>query len=133
MIVLDGAHNGASAEAFARTLGEHVRGGPVHLVIGMHGDKEIAATLRPLLAIATTVIATRSTSPRALPAEELAARCRRAGAAAVRASSSVAEAIRDARARAGARGIVAVTGSLAVVGEARTALGLGVAEELWAR
>ena len=131
-IILDGAHNGASAEAFARTLGEHARGRPVHLVIGMHGDKEIAATLRPLLAIATAVVATQSTSPRALPAEELAARCRRAGAVAVQASSSVEEAIRSARTRAGAGSIVAVTGSLAVVGEARTALGLGVAENLWA-
>jgi len=98
----------------------------------MHGDKEIAATLRPLLAIATAVVATQSTSPRALPAEELAARCRRAGAVAVQASSSVEEAIRSARTRAGAGSIVAVTGSLAVVGEARTALGLGVAENLWA-
>jgi len=131
-IVLDGAHNGASAEAFARTLAQQIRGTPVHLVIGMHGDKEIAATLRPLLTIATTVIATQATSPRALPAEELAARCRRAGAATVHAVSSVDEAIRAARARAGAGGIVAVTGSLAVIGEARTALGLGVAEDLWA-
>jgi len=50
----------------------------------------------------------------------------------VHAVSSVDEAIRAARARAGAGGIVAVTGSLAVIGEARTALGLGVAEDLWA-
>lgn len=131
-IVLDGAHNGASAEAFARTLAEHLAGRPVHLVIGMHGDKEIAATLRPLLAIASAVIATQSRSPRALPVEQLAARCRRAGATAVQAISPVEQAIRAARARAGAAGIVAVTGSLAVVGEARTALGLGVAEDLWA-
>lgn len=130
-IILDGAHNGASAEAFARTLGQQAPGLAVHLVIGMQGDKEIAATLRPLLAVATTVIATQSTSPRALPAAELAARCRRAGAVAD-AVPSVDDAIRVARARAGPSAIVAVTGSLAVVGEARTALGLGVAEELWA-
>lgn len=131
-IILDGAHNGASADAFARALGQQARGLAVHLVIGMHGDKEIAATLRPLVAIAATVIATQSTSPRALPAEELAARCRRAGAARVQAIPSVDKAIPAARGRAGALGIVAVTGSLAVVGEARTALGLGVVEELWA-
>lgn len=132
-IVLDGAHNGASALAFARTLREHAGDRPVHLVVGMHRDKEIAATLRPLLAIASSTTATRARSPRALSAEQLAARCRRAGAAAPRIAPSVEEALAVARSLAGSDGIVAVTGSLAVVGEARDALGLGAALELWPR
>ena len=133
MIVLDGAHNGASAQAFARTLREHAGDRPLHLVVGMHGDKEIAATLRPLLAIASSIIATRARSPRALSAGQLAARCRRAGAAAPRIAPSVEEALAVARALAGRDGIVAVTGSLALVGEARDALGLDAVLELWPR
>lgn len=132
-IVLDGAHNGASAQAFARTLREHAAGRPIHFVVGMHGDKEIAATLRPLLAIASSVTATRARSPRAVAAEQLAARCRRAGAAAPRMAASVDEALTIACALAGRDGIVAVTGSLALVGEARDALGLDAVLELWPR
>ena len=132
-IVLDGAHNGASAEALARTLRRYAGDRPVHLVVGMHGDKEIAATLRPLLTIASSVTATRARSPRALSAEQLAARCRRAGAAAPRSAPSVEEALAIARALAGSDGIVAVTGSLALVGEARAALGLDAVLELWPR
>jgi len=132
-IVLDGAHNGASAQALARTLRGHAADRPIHLVVGMHGDKEIAATLRPLLAIASSVTATRARSPRALAAEQLAARCRRAGAAAPRTAPSVDEALTIARALAGRDGIVAVTGSLALLGEARDALGLAAVLELWPR
>jgi len=36
-----------------------------------------------------------------------------------------------ARADAGPRGLVCVTGSLALAGDARTALGLGPADRLW--
>ena len=128
--VLDGAHNDASAVAFARTLRAYAAGRPVALVVGMHADKEAEAVLRPLCAIATRAIATRSQSPRALPADEVAARCRQLGTP-TDVEPTVAGAIARARDLSGADTIVAVTGSLAVVGEARDVLGLPIVERLW--
>ncbi len=125
--VLDGAHNDASAEAFARTLLGFAAGRPVELIVGIHADKEVERTLGPLRAVAATVIATRSRSPRALPAEALAALC----GPGTRIAASVERAVARARAHAGPDTIVAVSGSLAVVGEARDALGLPVVEALW--
>ena len=128
--VLDGAHNDASAEAFAGALRSYAAGRPIDLVVGMHTGKEAEAVLRPLCAIAAQAIATRSQSPRALPPADIADLCRELGIA-TEVEPTVAGAI--ARARAASRGgsIVAVTGSLAVVGEARDALGLPIAERLW--
>jgi folylpolyglutamate synthase/dihydropteroate synthase len=64
------------------------------------------------------------TSPRALPAEALAAACRRIAGVEVAVASSVAAAIEQARRRAGEFGGVAVAGSFATASEARAALGL---------
>ena len=128
--VLDGAHNDASAEAFAAALRAHATGRPILLVAGMQADKDAEAILRPLRAIAARAIATRSSSPRALPPDEVAAVCRGLGLPAD-VEPDVASAIDRARAQSGPDTIVAVTGSLAVVGEARDALGLAVVERLW--
>lgn len=126
-VVLDGAHNGASAEALARELaGRHGR--RITLVIGINRDKDAAAVLRPLLPLARLIVVTNGSGPRALPATELAARCARRTSAPVETLVPVRAAL--ARARA-AGDPVCVTGSLALVGEARTALGLRPAARLW--
>jgi dihydrofolate synthase/folylpolyglutamate synthase len=128
--VLDGAHNDASAEAFAHTLTAYVGDRPVTLVVGMHADKEVEAVLRPLGSIASRAVATRSQSPRALPADDVAAFCRQLGMTTV-VDTSVAGAIARARDLSSDVAVIAVTGSLAVVGEARDALGLPIVERLW--
>jgi dihydrofolate synthase/folylpolyglutamate synthase len=128
--VLDGAHNDASAAALASTVRAYAAGRPITLVVGIQADKEADAVLEPLCALASQVIATRSRSPRALPAEDLAARCRRLGTVADIAPT-VDRAIARARQLSGGDAVVAVTGSLVVVGEARDVLGLPVAERLW--
>ena len=130
VFVLDGAHNDASAEAFAAELRRHAAGRPILLLVGLQADKEAEAVLRPLRAVATRAIATRSSSARALPPDEVAAICRGLGLAAD-VEPDVARAIDRARARSGTDTIVAVSGSLAVVGEARDALGLAIVERLW--
>src|SRR5205807_2151022 len=79
-VVLDGAHNGASATALAVSLRQFAAGRPVELVVGINRDKDARAVLRPLLAIAHRVWATQArSSPRALPAADLARQCRRLG------------------------------------------------------
>jgi dihydrofolate synthase/folylpolyglutamate synthase len=128
-VVLDGAHNGASAQALADTLESFVAGRELALVIGINRDKDATAVLRPLLKIGQQVWATQAAdNPRALPASELAQRCRRLGAH-VRAVDSLGVALDEAR--TGTTGVVCVTGSLMLVGQARGLLGLSPPERLW--
>jgi dihydrofolate synthase/folylpolyglutamate synthase len=127
-LVLDAAHNGASAEALAQTLATFARGRSVNLVIGINRDKDARAVLRPLLRHATHVWATQArNNPRALPATDLAALCQRLGAS-VHAEDDLSIAL--ARGRT-VPGIVCVTGSLMLVGQARATLGLPAPERLW--
>jgi dihydrofolate synthase/folylpolyglutamate synthase len=129
-IVLDGAHNGASAEALARTLRQERGGRRVVLVVGINRDKDARAVLRALARIASAIVATRSASGRASSAEDVARIATHLGRRAV-AAPDLTAALRIARASAGRNGLVCVTGSLALVGDARTALGLPPAERLW--
>ena len=138
-IVLDGAHNGASAEALARTLTVFAQDRPISLVVGINRDKDARAVVRPLLALAHNVWATQTRdNPRALDATTLGRLCRRLSAprqrdpsphsAAVHIEPDLATALKQAE-QAG--GIVCVTGSLLLVGQARAALGLSFPERLW--
>lgn len=129
-VVLDGAHNGASAEALAATLRSLPFDG-LALVIGINRDKDARAVLRPLLELAESVVATQTAdNVRALPAPELARLCRQLGHQA-QVETNVASAIAAARAAAGHGGVVCVTGSLMLVGQARATLGLEIPERLW--
>ena len=143
-IVLDGAHNGASADALAATLREFAGARPINLVIGINRDKDAHAVLRPLLALAASVWATQARhSPRALQAVELArlaggrgvhprapnaAELARLAGPRVHAEPDLGRAIAAARA---VPGVVCVTGSLLLVGQARDVLGLDPPERLW--
>jgi dihydrofolate synthase / folylpolyglutamate synthase len=128
-LVLDGAHNGASAAALAETLRAFAAGRPISLVVAINRDKDARAVLKPLLSVAHKVWATQtSNNPRALAAEDLARACRRLGSPAT-AEPALAVALRQARAEGG--GIVCVTGSLMLVGQARDALGMPAPERLW--
>jgi dihydrofolate synthase / folylpolyglutamate synthase len=127
-IIVDGAHNGASAEALVQTLAAYAAGRPVAVVVGINRDKDAPAVLRPLLGLTRTIWATQSAdNPRALPADELGRLCRRLGAD-VHVEPDLGAALAGA---AMAAGVVCVTGSLMLVGQARTALGLAVPERLW--
>jgi dihydrofolate synthase / folylpolyglutamate synthase len=128
-VVLDGAHNGASAVALADTLRAYARGRSIELVVGINRDKDARAVLRPLLAIADQIWATQTTeNPRALPAAELGRLCKRLGGQ-THVEPDLSHALE--RARQSAERIVCVTGSLLLVGQARSVLGLPVPEALW--
>lgn len=133
-VVLDGAHNDASARALAQTLATYAGGRPLSLVVGINRDKDLRGVLRPLLAGAASVWCTRAAGrARAADPALLAAVCTELGARDVRVAPTVAEAVSAARAEAPADGVVCVTGSLAVVGQARDALGIPPDEWLWER
>jgi dihydrofolate synthase/folylpolyglutamate synthase len=126
-VILDGAHNGASAEALAHTLQTYAAGRQINLVLGINRDKDARAVLRPLLPLAHTVWATQATdNPRALDAASLASWCRRLGK-----DAHVKPRPSAALAAARGTGLVCVTGSLVLVGQVRALLGLPIAERLW--
>ena len=118
-VVLDGAHNPDGAHALAVALRAEFPGERFVFVLGTMQDKDIAGMLGELAPIATRIIAVRSASPRAREPAEIAERVAELGLARD-AAANVAAGIAAAR---DAQRIV-VCGSLAVVAEARAALGL---------
>jgi dihydrofolate synthase / folylpolyglutamate synthase len=124
-IVLDGAHNGDSAAKLARALRAEWQFERLVLVLGVMHDKEIDTIFEALLPTAHAAVLTRSQHPRALlDLDALAELARPYQLDALERASAVAEALTTARRIAGPRDLICVTGSLAVVAEAREALGL---------
>lgn len=126
LIVLDGAHNPPGAEVVAETIEESFGAtGSVIFVVGMLAPHDPAVMLESLGAeTSALVIACAPKSPRAVPAEQVAHAARAMGVP-VEIVADVADAVTRARVVADDDDIVVVTGSLYVVGEARTALGVG--------
>jgi dihydrofolate synthase/folylpolyglutamate synthase len=125
LVVLDGAHNAAGAATAAQTLADDfdVEGETI-LVVGMLAPRDPASVLEALdAASADVVVACTPASPRALPAAEVAAAAARLGVPA-EVVPDVGRAVDRALERAGGSDAVLVTGSLYVVGAARTHLGL---------
>jgi dihydrofolate synthase/folylpolyglutamate synthase len=127
-VVLDGAHNDGSADALARTLTSQFPRKRIRFVLGVMKDKDARAVVRPLLPLASAVEVTAPKGVRGLPAPELARLIR---GVPVRVHRDLRAALSAARAAASASEIVCVTGSLALVGEARDALGIPVVERLF--
>jgi dihydrofolate synthase/folylpolyglutamate synthase len=123
LCILDGAHNPAGARAAAQTLAEEFPGSASRvLVMGLLAGRnpdEMLEALEPDKV--RLVVACPPPSPRALPTREIVAAAARAGLQAVEANS-VAEAVDRALDLAEPDDLVFVTGSLYVVGAARTAL-----------
>jgi dihydrofolate synthase/folylpolyglutamate synthase len=127
LCLLDGAHNDAGAYVLSAAIDEEF-GEVKHwtLVLGVLTPHDPFAFLEALdLPDVVRVVTCQSNSPRAVPASEVAAAAERAGLYA-EVGGSVADAVSRALAGSTAEDAVLVTGSLHVVGEARTALRRGV-------
>jgi dihydrofolate synthase / folylpolyglutamate synthase len=125
LVVLDGAHNVAGAQALARALAElHPEGGAV-AVVGMLQGRDPSAMFEALASGGvTSVVGCTAPSPRAIPAAELSEAARVVGLQA-QATDTVADAVTLALGRTPDTGMVVVTGSLYVVAVARTRLSSG--------
>jgi dihydrofolate synthase / folylpolyglutamate synthase len=123
LLMLDGAHNPAGAEALAVALREFFRWDRAHLVISVSDGKNLDGILAELAPIADVAYVARNAS---LRAGEIAPVADRLGAldVPVERFGSVAEALDAARAAAGPDDLILVTGSLYTVADARRALGL---------
>jgi dihydrofolate synthase/folylpolyglutamate synthase len=126
LIVVDGAHNGDSARRLRQALRDHLVFDRAILVMGVSGDKTIAAMAEELAPVTHLLIATRSQHPRAADPEAVAAAFAARGVASVT-YPNVAMALDRARALAEPGDLICVVGSLFVVAEAREqVLGLSV-------
>jgi len=72
-VILDGAHNPAGAQALATALEENFPGLAKTLIIGISSDKDKAGILKALTPLASRLILTASSNPRATPPDELRA------------------------------------------------------------
>ncbi len=122
-VIVDGAHNPAAALALRQALKSCRLKKPVALVAGFCGDKDAAGHLRELAPITRSAWAVPIANPRSLPPEQTAELMRMVGISSVNVSAVLTTALTDARQWATDNsGIVVVTGSLFLAGEALLAL-----------
>ncbi len=122
LIVLDGAHNPAGAEALAATMREVFSWQRLHLVLGVSANKDLDGILAPLAPLADRAYAAANESTRSGDAETLF-EALAAREVPVERFESVAAALDAAGASAGEDDLILVTGSLYTVADARRALG----------
>jgi dihydrofolate synthase/folylpolyglutamate synthase len=123
--VLDVAHNPAGAWALRSTLSAAYEGRPFTMVFGMLRDKAVAEVAEILFPIAEHVIVTHANNPRSATVEEIRQAAARV-ATDIREAPDVAAALQTAREIAGAAGLVVITGSIYIVGEAMQHLGTSI-------
>jgi dihydrofolate synthase/folylpolyglutamate synthase len=129
-VVVDAAHNVPGAVALAEALADSFTFSRAVGVVGILADKDAAGILAALDPVIDEVVVTRSSSPRALPVEDLAEIAAAVlGDDRVTAVDRLDEALdraielAEAGAPAGVGAGVLVTGSVTVAGEARLLLG----------
>ena len=115
--VLDVAHNPAGAWALRSALSTFYEDRPLTFVFGVMRDKAIAEIADILFPLAERVIATHADNPRAASSQEIAEAAQHSGTAVVQADT-VQAALERAQKLAGNRGVVVITGSIYIVGEA---------------
>jgi dihydrofolate synthase/folylpolyglutamate synthase len=123
--ILDVAHNPAGAWALRSALSEHFADSddetkatpPITIIFGAMRDKAVAEMAQILFPLADCVIATHADSPRAATTDELRELAGAAGSEML-AEPTVAKAIARARAVTPNNGVVVITGSIYIVGEA---------------
>jgi len=120
-IVLDVAHNPAGAWALRSALSEQYDGRTLVFVFGALRDKAIAEMAEILFSLAERVIATRPENPRAASPEEIQQVGCRTGAD-IEPVAEIESALQRARSATGPQGVVVITGSIYLVGEAMRTL-----------
>ncbi|MHB8628266.1 MAG: bifunctional folylpolyglutamate synthase/dihydrofolate synthase [Aggregatilineales bacterium] len=124
-LILDVAHNAESAGWLAQTLATLFPDRKWIFVFGAFADKDVDGMFRALLPIAKRLIVMKAMNPRAFDTDVLADKARAAGfTGPIEPIPSAADALARAREVAGTDGLIAVTGSLSIVGEMRAILGL---------
>ena len=128
-IVLDGAHNGDSATALAKTLASVFPEQPVLFILGVNQDKNLEEIWGALKGTACAVIATRSENYRSIPPEELGNRILACDPLAkVIIADNIDKALEQAAYNLPEKAVICLCGSLYLVAEARERLILSPAQ-----
>jgi dihydrofolate synthase/folylpolyglutamate synthase len=123
--LLDVAHNPAGAWALRSALSELFEDRPLTFIFGAMRDKAISEMAEILFPLAERVIATPAENPRSASTEEIREACGRV-AVDLEAAPNVVQALRRAREGTTGQGLVVVTGSIYIVGEAMRELGVRI-------
>ena len=119
------AHNPAGAWALRSALSERYDNRPLIFVFGAMRDKAISEMTEILFPLADRVIATRPANPRSASPEEIQQAGSRTGAE-IETVAEIEAALDRARAAAGPKTVMVVTGSIYLVGEAMRILGVKI-------
>lgn len=125
LVVLDGAQNVASAGVLKEAVKENFKYRNLILILGISDDKDIKGICGQLIPISDIVILTQADNPRAAHVERIEdiMSYRAAGPRGrkVIKSKNIKEAIEIAKREAEREDLILITGSLFVIGEARSA------------
>ena len=129
--VLDVAHNPAGAWALRSTLSsaypDSGNNREITIVFGVMRDKAMREMAEILFPVASRVIVTQANNPRSASPDEIRqAAARVAAGIDIEDAEDVASALESARNVAGGGGLVVVTGSIYIVGEAMRMLGVRI-------
>src|SRR5438876_78212 len=119
--IFDVAHNPAGAWALRSTLSACYEDRRLIFVFGALRDKAIGEMAEILFSVAERVVATRADNPRSATPDEICQAARTS--AEIKTAPDVATAVAQACAFGGSDGVVVITGSIYVVGEAMRLLG----------
>ena len=118
LVIIDGAHNEAGAQALQETMAQHFAGKKILLVAGILADKEIDSIVKFLTKITDHIIVTEPDNPRKLAAEKLAEHVADFSVAA-EAVSDVEAAVHRAKELADGYDVILFAGSLYLIGDVR--------------
>ena len=118
LVIIDGAHNEAGAQALQETMAQHFAGKKILLVAGILADKEIDSIVKFLTKITDHIIVTEPDNPRKLAAEKLAEHVADFGVAA-EAVSDVEAAVHRAKELTDGYDVILFAGSLYLIGDVR--------------
>lgn len=118
LVLLDGAHNPDGTAALAQAIRKYLKGKKIIAIMGMLADKDVTTSIKNLDGLFSQVIALAPNNPRAMSAQELAARWWNQNTGA-RPMEDVDAALNKAFELAGEDGAVVICGSLYLAGEVR--------------
>ena len=118
MVIIDGAHNDAGAEALKNTMKRFFEGQKILLVTGMLADKETDKILGHFTEITKHIIVTKPDNPRRMEPEEIKKFLHERGVE-VQVCQTSAEGVKLAEAAAKDFEVILFAGSLYLIGEIR--------------
>ena len=124
-ILLDSAHNAGGARALAKFLQRHKSGRPIHLIYGASRDKPVDEVAGILFPLARRVTLTRAQVKRSLRPQTLLSIADHHHDR-IDLTPTLEAALVNAQATTSADGLIVVTGSIFLVGEARELLRVAI-------